>query len=96
MKRGIGFFTDPSQFARLFMPELLIGLVFLVEPILRSGQILGPIAQVDISPPRLRIGGLPVSIGRVPGEISIALPGAPILLTHTSSSSQLGGHRLAL
>ena len=38
---------------------LLIALLFLVEPVLRTGEILRPFAQVEIPPPRFAVGRAP-------------------------------------
>jgi hypothetical protein len=38
---------------------LFIALLLLVEPLFRAGEVFRPFAQVEISTPRLGIGGLP-------------------------------------
>jgi hypothetical protein len=70
--------TSPFQGAIRASMELFIAFV-LVEPVLGAGKVLGPIIEVEFPAPRLPIGGLPIRVRRIPGQVSIALPGTPIL-----------------
>jgi hypothetical protein len=59
--------------------ELLVALP-LVQPVLRSCQILRPVVQVQLAAPGAI--GLILLVGELPREISTGFPGAVILLAH--------------
>src|SRR5262245_36027718 len=76
--KGAGQASPPQNSATAREVRLLITFI-LVEPVLGAGEVLRPIVEVEIPTPRLYVGGLPIRVRRVPGEVSIALPRAPIL-----------------
>src|SRR5579859_6406695 len=85
MKRG-GFVPDGAPSAFAFLPALLLFLEPLVEPVLGSRQLLGPLSLVDRAAPGLRIGGLPLRLFRGPREIALGLPGFGVVVEHRSAS----------
>src|SRR5947208_1317318 len=68
----------PHYASAIGEPISLIALLFLVEPVLRTGEILRPVTQMNISPPCLRVPGLPPGVRRVPGKIPLPFPWPPV------------------
>src|SRR5687767_7201280 len=71
-------FPGPSQGWGYVVPLFIVALI-LVEPVLGAGQALRPVSQVEISSPRIVVSLFPFRIGHVPGQISLPLPGTPIV-----------------
>src|SRR5689334_15696542 len=63
---------------------LFIALFFLVEPVLRTGEILRPLAEVDLPAPGFVVGVVPVAFRRFPREVSAALPGQAFVHAHVA------------
>src|SRR5215212_4113917 len=78
MKRGRTRLGPSQCSVRVSLIALL-----LVEPVLRSGEVLWPIVHVEISPPS--DVGLVIIIQGLPRKISAGFPGPLILLAHSSS-----------
>src|SRR3954451_22361579 len=67
---------------------LLLIALFLVQPVLGSSEILGPIVDVKISPPGAV--SLVLVLGVLPGEISTGFPRPFVLMAHWAPPLPLG------
>ena len=81
--RGAEHRSAPHQYA----VELLIAL-FLVQPVLGSSEILGPIVEVKITPPG--VVSLILILGALPGKISTGFPRPFVLMAHWAPPLPLG------
>lgn len=79
---GVGPF-QPGTARRSFIALLFI------KPVFRTGQALRPVVQMEIAPPSLGIGLVPV-VRRFPWEISPGFPWPSVLLAHRGPPSRHG------